>query len=85
MLREVENRPGYLGIEMEAVDPIPVIKIVGGVMFATCSNFKPVSISITLESFDISDCVFSDYNRVFAGCLLRPAPSRFEGLEARSR
>lgn len=33
----------YLGVEMEPVDAVPVIKIVGGVMLASGGNLEAVT------------------------------------------
>lgn len=59
---------------MESVDAFPVIKIVGGVVFATGGNLETVAGAVALESPDIVGGVLSGHRGVLAGSFLASSP-----------
>lgn len=67
----------YLGIKMEAIYSIPIIKIIGGVVLATRRHLKPVPDSgAALQPLHVAGGVFSRQRRIFARRLLPSSPPR---------
>lgn len=54
----------YLGIEMEPIDAIPVIEVIGSVVFTTSSHLLAVAGGVVLQSPNITGGIFSGNNRV---------------------
>lgn len=68
----------YQGIEMEAIDAFPVVKVVGGVVLAACGELElgPAVLPVIrlLEATDIGSCILCSHFGVLTRRLLTPAP-----------
>lgn len=60
---------------MEPIDTVPVIEVIGSVVFTASSNLQAAAGGVALQSPDVTDSVSSGQNGVFAGSFLAPAPS----------
>lgn len=65
----------HSSIEMEAIDVAPVIKVISGVVFATCSDLQSVAGAVALQASNVRRRIFGGQGRVFARSLLAAAPS----------
>lgn len=66
-----------LGIEVEAVDPLPVVEVVGGVVLAAGGDLEAgmaAAAVCLLEAADVGGSVAGGHGGVFAGGLLAAAP-----------
>lgn len=65
---------GYLGIEMEAIDAMPMVEIVSGEVLAAGGHLEAVAVVNLLQTPDIAGRVLGSHKWVLPRRLLPPTP-----------
>ena len=74
VLCQIGGIDAYPGVEMEPIDAVPVIEVVGGVVFTASGDLQSVS-GVALQASYVGGGVLGGDGGVFAGSLLPSAPS----------